>query len=82
MTKNKSRPIFECKNCSDDGIEGSAKAYIMDSQPNKIVLCANRNKTYNEFYTSFIHEAIHSYDMNVKKLNLSTCDGLAYSEIR
>lgn len=54
----------------------------MDSKPNKIVLCTNRQSTSEEFHTSLIHELIHVYDMNILKLKLSNCEDLARSEVR
>jgi hypothetical protein len=71
---------ISCKVCDDNGIESKSKAYL-NSNPLEIVLCTNRlNKDSIE--KAIIHESIHAYDFAKGKCDFSTCEGLAYSEIR
>jgi hypothetical protein len=69
-----------CQYCDDKGVEGKARAFIRGN-PLKIVLCYNRlqRKDYEE---ALVHEATHAFDYLAQNCNFSTCEGLAYSEVR
>lgn len=47
-----------------------------------IVLCANRLGSQKEIEEVLVHELIHVYDVNNRKMNLKDCEKLAHSEIR
>jgi hypothetical protein len=38
-------PIINCRPCSNDGIEGNARAFLVDSgnKPLQVVICTNRD---------------------------------------
>lgn len=38
-------PIINCRSCSNEGIEGNARAFLVDggNKPLQIVICTNRN---------------------------------------
>lgn len=71
---------IQCRRCSDQGTEGAARAYLADN-PLRVVLCANRLQQ-KELPEALAHEATHAYDYLNKRVNFSTCEGLAYSEVR
>lgn len=75
-----SKVPVRCKVCSDEGTEANSRAYI-SSNPLQITLCSNRlrGKDYGEVLA---HEATHAFDFINKKCDFSTCEGLAYSEVR
>ena len=70
-----------CRPCSSEGPEGGARAVLMDSSPLEIVLCTNR-LSVKEIEDVVVHELVHVYDHTNKRCDLSTCEGLAYSEVR
>lgn len=73
------RPKIDCKSCSSDGVEGKARAYLTT---NEIVLCQNRLYGKDAISEALVHELIHAYDYDLKRTDFSTCEGLAYSEVR
>lgn len=72
---------INCSNCSNEGYERNARAYITIN-PSEVILCANKLHTKDKIAEALTHEAVHSYDLMHKRYNLDTCDGLAASEIR
>mmetsp|Transcript_8924 Transcript_8924/g.7965 ORF Transcript_8924/g.7965 Transcript_8924/m.7965 type:complete len:161 (-) Transcript_8924:2-484(-) len=78
---NKNIVQINCLECNQSGIEGNARAYLIDN-PLEVVLCSNRLRNQNEVRETIIHELIHVYDFHNKKYNMFSCDGLASSEIR
>lgn len=76
-----SNPTISCKVCSDDGAEGCARAYLVNSTPLKIVLCTNRLKS-DEFEEALTHELVHAFDYVKTRCDFETCEGLAYTEVR
>ena len=69
-----------CRPCTNTGIEGNARAFMMDN-PLEIILCTNRvrNEDIGEVLR---HEAIHVFDYYTKKCDFMDCKGVAYSEVR
>lgn len=76
-----SQPIVSCRPCSQNGIEGGARAVLIDSTPLHIVLCTNRLRS-DEISEALIHESVHAYDHALKRYDFSTCEGLACTEVR
>ncbi len=70
----------ECRVCERGGVEGTARAFI-SAPPLRITLCANRLKG-NDYAEALTHEATHAFDYINSSCDFSSCDGLAYSEIR
>jgi inner membrane protease ATP23 len=73
------RPEVSCDVCDE---KDNATAYLIDSTPNKIVVCSNKNKNMTDIHDSILHEMIHSYDYHKNPTFFSTCEGLAHSEVR
>lgn len=71
---------IECKRCDNIGVEGSARAYLSDRP--SIVLCSNRLPSKRQIENALTHEATHAFDYFTGKCNFSSCEGLAYSEVR
>ena len=82
LTKGKSTfdVRFNCTDCSKAGVELNARAFLMDN-PLEIVLCVNKLDK-SEIREVMIHELIHAHDFSLNRYNMSTCEGLASSEIR
>ena len=70
-----------CKTCTNNGVEGKARAFIT-ADPNQIILCANRLASEKAIKESLIHEAVHAYDYSQKRCDFYSCEGLAYTEVR
>ena len=70
-----------CRPCATDGLEGNARAVLLDSTPLQVVLCTNRlfEKDVEE---AIIHELIHAFDYTKNRCDFSTCKGIAFSEVR
>ena len=73
------RPRIDCRSCGTEGIEGNARAYLT---ANEIILCQNRLHGKDIISEALAHELIHAYDFDQKRTDFSTCEGLAYSEVR
>ncbi|KAL7497009.1 hypothetical protein ACHAWT_005130 [Skeletonema menzelii] len=74
---------IECQQCgSDTRAEAGARAYVKGPDPLSIVLCSNRLSSQREIDEVLTHELIHVYDIKKKKMDLTNCKQLAYSEIR
>eukprot|EP00547_Thalassionema_nitzschioides_P010021 CAMPEP_0194224290 /NCGR_PEP_ID=MMETSP0156-20130528/37082_1 /TAXON_ID=33649 /ORGANISM="Thalassionema nitzschioides, Strain L26-B" /LENGTH=173 /DNA_ID=CAMNT_0038955763 /DNA_START=203 /DNA_END=721 /DNA_ORIENTATION=- len=75
---------IECRPCADTGPERGARAFVMGPTPLSIVLCSNRLSldSKDEMEQVLVHELMHVYDVRVNKLDLRTCENLAYSEVR
>jgi len=71
-----------CRPCSTHGPEGGARAVLVDSDPLEIVLCINRLAGKAEIDEVVVHELIHVYDHSTRRCDLTSCEGLAYSEVR
>lgn len=74
-----SRPKIECRPCVSDGIEGKARAFLTTSE---ITLCQNRLHGKDVVSEALVHELVHAYDYDHKRSDFSTCEGLAFSEVR
>lgn len=72
---------INCSNCSNEGYERNARAYITIN-PSEVILCANKLPNKDKIAEALKHEAVHSFDIMHKRYNLDTCEGLASSEIR
>lgn len=70
-----------CRPCSNIGPEGGARAVLIDSVPLEVVLCTNRLNT-KDIEEVLVHELIHVYDYTNRRCDLSTCEGLAFTEVR
>lgn len=70
-----------CDLCSDNGVEGTARAYASIDKGFQITLCANRLRP-GDVHEALLHEAVHAHDHLNRTADLTTLDGLAYSEIR
>lgn len=74
---------IECQSCgSDTRAEAGARAYVKGPEPLSIVLCSNRLSSQREIDEVLLHELIHIYDIKERKLDLTKCNQLAYSEVR
>mmetsp|Transcript_25613 Transcript_25613/g.39360 ORF Transcript_25613/g.39360 Transcript_25613/m.39360 type:complete len:348 (+) Transcript_25613:183-1226(+) len=74
---------IECQQCgSDTRAEAGARAYVKGPEPLSIVLCSNRLSSQREIDEVLTHELIHIYDIKKKRMDLTNCKELAYSEIR
>jgi len=73
---------IECRPCGEVGPEGGARAFVTGPEPISIVLCTNRLQSLEEIQQVLVHELIHVYDVRQLKLDLTSCQELAYSEIR
>jgi hypothetical protein len=74
---------IECQSCgSDTRAEAGARAYVKGPEPLSIVLCSNRLSSQREIDEVLLHELIHTYDIKERKLDLTKCNQLAYSEVR
>lgn len=74
---------IECEQCgSETRAEAGARAYVKGPDPLSIVLCSNRLSSQREVDEVLTHELIHIYDIKKKKMDLTDCKQLAYSEIR
>jgi hypothetical protein len=70
-----------CEYCSNDGVEGTARAYLSLDNGLNIVLCANRLRE-NDIHEALMHEAVHAHDYLYNRCNMHSPEGLAYTEIR
>jgi hypothetical protein len=70
-----------CRECSDTGPEGNARAFITGPSPISVVICTNRSGVA-EMEEILVHELIHVYDVRKLQLDLRSCENLAYSEVR
>jgi hypothetical protein len=70
-----------CRECSDTGPEGNARAFITGPSPISVVVCTNRSGVA-EMEEMLVHELIHVYDVRKLQLDLRLCENLAYSEVR
>ena len=75
------KPKIECRPCSDEGAEGSARAALFNDIPPTLVLCTNRLNV-RDLQEAVTHELIHAYDYSNARCNFYECDGLAYTEVR
>jgi hypothetical protein len=74
---------IECQYCgSDTRAEAGARAYVKGPEPLSIVLCSNRLSSQSEIDEVLTHELMHIYDIKKKKMDLTQCRQLAYSEVR
>jgi hypothetical protein len=74
--------LIKCHQCSDSGTEGKSRGFL-EINPLQITLCVNRIKSSKESYEKILtHELTHAFDYLTKKCDLTTCEGLAYSEVR
>jgi hypothetical protein len=74
--------LIKCHHCSDSGTEGKARGYL-EINPLQITLCVNRIQSSKDSYEKILkHELTHAYDYLTKNSDLTTCSGLAYSEVR
>lgn len=73
--------IATCRKCSDHGAEEHARAFVQ-APPLSVVLCSNRLSGEADIEEVLLHELIHLYDLSVKKLDFTSCNQLAYSEVR
>jgi hypothetical protein len=69
-----------CRECSTQGPEGKSRAFLTTDF--EIVLCTNKLRSPNEIFEALTHEATHAYDYANNRCDFSTCEGLAYTEIR
>jgi mitochondrial inner membrane protease ATP23 len=72
---------ISCRSCVDDGVEGNARATLMD-YPLQIVLCSNRLASKKSIREALVHELVHAYDYANGRYDMLSCAGLAASEIR
>lgn len=70
-----------CEYCGNQGVEGSARAYLSLDRSLKIVLCANRLRE-GDIEEALTHEAVHAHDFLNQTCDMHTPEGLAYTEIR
>lgn len=71
---------ISCRPCDSTGTEGKARGFMMND-PLEIVLCTNRmNK--NDVKEVLRHEAVHAFDYFHNRCDFSSCDGVAYTEVR
>jgi hypothetical protein len=74
---------IECQSCgSDTRAEAGARAYVKGPEPLSIVLCSNRLSSQREIDEVLTHELVHIYDIKKKKMDLTQCKQLAFSEVR
>jgi hypothetical protein len=74
---------IECQSCgSDTRAEAGARAYVKGPEPLSIVLCSNRLSSQREIDEVLLHELMHIYDIKERKMDLTQCNQLAYSEVR
>lgn len=73
---------IQCKRCSDLGVEGNARAFVMGPAQYSIVVCSNRVPSAEDMQQVLTHELVHIYDANRLQLDLRKCSALAYSEVR
>ena len=71
---------LDCRPCGNSKGEGNARAFIVDN-PVNIVLCTNR-LTVDDLEEVLVHEMTHAYDYKFGHYDLTTCEGLAASEVR
>lgn len=69
-----------CRKCSRDGVEGEARAFVCTA-PQSIVLCTNR-LSEKSIKQALMHEAVHAYDYSSGNVDFTSCEGLAYTELR
>jgi hypothetical protein len=86
-TNGKPPSKIVCRECESTGIEGTARGFVTLNKNEShldIVICTNRISSQKEIHEILKHEAIHAFDFanNKKTCDFSTCEGLAYSEIR
>mmetsp|Transcript_52511 Transcript_52511/g.103625 ORF Transcript_52511/g.103625 Transcript_52511/m.103625 type:complete len:156 (+) Transcript_52511:105-572(+) len=65
-----------CTQCD----QANTRAYI--TSESEIVLCTNKLSTQRQIKEALTHESVHSYDYANNRCDFSTCEGLAYTEIR
>lgn len=78
---------FKCEICSDSGPESSARGFLADGEPMEVIFClnhisSNRAKMQDTIKEILVHELVHAYDHGRQICDLSTCEGLAHSEIK
>ena len=70
------------RQCSRDGVEGSARAFFGDWPSPTVVLCANRLAGDDDVEEALVHELVHAYDYVARGMDLTECPFLGCSEVR
>ncbi|KAJ1437285.1 peptidase M76, partial [Ochromonadaceae sp. CCMP2298] len=70
-----------CRQCEVSGVEGKSRAFITE-HPHEIVLCVNRLPGRAALREALTHEGVHAFDYANGRCDFSSCDGLAYTEVR
>ena len=72
-----------CRPCGSEGVEAGARAFLTNSVPLTVTLCTNRLKNEKkDVEEALMHELVHAYDYVHGRCDFSTCNGLAYTEVR
>lgn len=74
-------PNIKCGVC-DVHARGYFSASSSKAKKTDIILCSNVIKNREDFETTLLHELTHASDHLTQKYNLSSCEGLASSEIQ
>lgn len=80
LSSNNMQVRISCRPCDSSGVEGKARGMTMND-PLEIILCTNRMKK-SDVKEVLRHEAVHCFDYHHNRCDFSTCEGLAYTEVR
>ena len=74
---------ISCQDCSrtSQDVNQNTRAILRASVPLEITVCCNRLKE-SEIEEVIVHELVHAYDYSKNRCDFSSCEGLAYSEVR
>ena len=80
--------LIQCDECKSSGVESRARGFLVNGNPLKIVICANKinynsgNNGKEEIKEIVLHELVHANDFRSNVCDFSTCEGLAYTEVK
>ena len=75
--------LISCQDCSRTSrdVNQNTRAILRASVPLEITVCCNRLRE-SEIEEVLVHELVHAYDYSKNRCDFSSCEGLAYSEVR
>eukprot|EP01035_Chromulina_nebulosa_P036363 gene36363-48982_t len=80
--------MIQCDECKSSGVESRARGFLVNGNPLKIIVCANKinfdsaNSGKEVIKEIVLHELVHANDYRTNVCDFSTCEGLAYTEVK
>lgn len=80
--------LIQCDECKSSGVESRARGFLVNGNPLKIIVCANKinfdsgNSGKEIVKEIVLHELVHANDYRDNVCDFSTCEGLAHTEVK